>query len=178
MDRRIFLFGGAAGAAVLTRRAFAKDACLHDLKKSNLTVGTQGPGGHLNNRFQITSWEMNFEEDDKVLFDVFVSNNSGAKRVRAVHCQPFALGNWKVRTEFSAVDPGKQNVQVMSKWRADNDSNFFFIEIETTPGHFDVMDPGAGSTNANMNPQLTICHMEWHGPQQVVVEVRATDTRR
>ena len=174
MNRRHFLVGTIAVLAAPSV-LLANDPCLNDLKRSTLTVGTNRDG-HLFDLFNVTGWEMNLEEDDKVLFD-FVITNNGPKKVRAVHCQPFALGNWQVFQRFP--DVGNVSGQVFPQhFRANNDSNFFFIEINTSGNNFVPMAASNdGDSSAHTDQALTVAHMEWHHPQEVHFEVRAKDTR-
>jgi hypothetical protein len=155
----------------------ANDPCLNDLKHFALDIGTSDNHGHLVNAFHTTGWEMNFEEDDDVHFS-YVVTNDGPKQVRVIHCKPFTYGPWQIIENFPAV--GKISDHALNPapgWRADNDSNYFVVEIETTPGTFVPMDSNAPNSSATLNPQHTIAHMEWHNPQRVVLEVRAKDTR-
>lgn len=151
------------------------DPCLHDLKPSQLRVGIDDGFGHLTNIFPTSGWEMNFEEDDHVLFSYFVTN-SGPKPVRVAHCKPFTTGPWQIIDHFPPV-ANVANHLLRQDWRADNDSNYFFVEIETTGSIFSPMDGNPPQSTAKLNGQKTVVQMEWHHPQHVTVEVRARDTR-
>ena len=175
MYRRTFLVATAAGALALTQRAFANDPCIPNFKRSKKDVGT-AVGGHLSGVISdVDGWEYNFEEDNKVLFE-FVVSNPGPKRVSLAWCQPFTTGPWQILGSYP-VDPG-QNKTVVKGLRAENDSNFFFLEIASDGGGFVPVKGGTTfDCNANLNPQKTLSIMDWLKPQKVHVEIRARDTR-
>jgi hypothetical protein len=177
MKRREVILGTVA-LVVAPSILRANDPCLADLKRSKLTVGTDDNKGHLIAPiFEVTGWEMNFEEDDKVLFEFRISNQ-GPKKVRAVHCQPFTFGSWKILKRYPV---GGSVEQVSDKvigggFRANNDSNFFFIEINSTGNTWVPMSGIAGDSTAGLSSSVRGT-MEWHKEQKVVFEIRAKDTR-
>ena len=155
----------------------ANDPCLNTLKHSDLDIGTNDNHGHLVNAFHTTGWEMNFEEDDEVHFS-YVVTNPGPKQIRVIHCKPFTYGPWQIIENFPPVGVVSDHaLNPPLGWRADNDSNYFVVEIETTPGNFTPLNSNAPNSTGNLNPQQTVAHMEWSSPQHVVLEVRAKDTR-
>jgi hypothetical protein len=166
MKRRTFVLGGVAGLVSLP--AWADDPFLKDLKRERKSVGHQIPGGGLSPDFDVTGWELNVEEDDHTLFD-FIITNSGPKNVRLAHCQPFTFGPWEIIERLPAVGvvSGKE---IKHSWRCCNDSNFFFIEINSTGTTWTPVDIGNGS--GVISSDNRVLHIEWHQPQEVHFEIR------
>jgi hypothetical protein len=181
MERRTFLVGTAAGLVAATRslRLAANDPCISKLRADNLPViGDPRPGGGLNNQtINVDVCEMNFEEDDKVLFHFRVTN-TGTNNIRIFHCQPWAANSWARKETFgpftavSAHDFYKAGTQPRG-WRADNDSNAFYAEVNVG-GTWKRM---TGLTQIRLSPDVRVAHMEWHQPHEVRFEVWAVDTR-
>jgi hypothetical protein len=124
--------------------------------------------------------EMNLEEDDKVLFH-FRITNTGDNRVRIAHCKPHAANSWERRdpqrlgpfAKVNAQDFYRPGTQAGGGWRADNDSNAFYAEVEIN-GAWQQMRQ---LTQVRLSPDAKIAHMEWHQPHEVRFEVWAVDRR-
>jgi len=120
---------------------------------------------------RVIGWECNLEEDDNVLFK-FVITNHGPNKVRAVHCQPLCSGVWRVLQQFDEVAVVSGKV-LKSNWRACNDSNFFFIEINSTGNEWVPMSADNDHlSEARTDTEDKTAHMEWHSPQEVHFEVQ------
>jgi hypothetical protein len=153
------------------------DPCIPDFKRSQLDVGISGGnGGFTPTQQNIDGWEWDFEEDDHVLFD-FVVSNAGPKAIRFAHCQPYTFGPWQVLNSYP-VGPGLVNQVVVRSWRANNDSNFFFVSVEQPNGQFTpILGASTGISDASLNPAKTLGRMVWLVPQRVDVQIIAHDTR-
>jgi hypothetical protein len=168
-------------------RLFANDPPLNDLKKSDLAIWSYDNGHtETNPPLVVPAWEMNCEEDDKVLF-YFRLSNHGAKRVRIVHIQPWVFdathmkATWKVVEYLQPIAPGqtqdffKPNTQAAGGWRADNDSNAFLLQSDRGSERWDLVPPD-NLHDGWMDIQKTVAHMEWHNPE-IHFEVRSVDRR-
>jgi hypothetical protein len=178
VDRRQFLVASSAAAAIsFASRSFANDPCIPDFKRSKLDVGFQGAvGGFTTWKKDVDGWEFNFEEDDHVLFDIVISN-TGPKTVQLAHCQPYTTGPWQVLHQYQ-VASGQKSLTVVRNWRVNNDSNFFFMEIEQPGGGFlPILGSSTGVSDASLNPAKTIGRMAWLVPQKVDIQIIAHDTR-
>ena len=121
---------------------------------------------------------MNLEEDDKVRFHFRVTNIGGNK-VRIFHCQPWAADSWVRKDLFgpflsvNAHDFYKAGTQADGGWRADNDSNAFYAEVNIG-GNWQRM---RGLTQIRASADAKVAHMEWRQPQELRFEVWAVDNR-
>lgn len=168
MKRREFILSLLGGMVAFALPARADDPFLKDLRKERLSVGHRISGGGLQREFDVTGWELNIEEDDHTLFDFIVTNN-GPKSVRLAHCQPFTFGPWEIIERFPSVG-AVSGKEVKHSWRCCNDSNFFFIEINTSGNTWTPIDVGNGSGIISSGNKVV--HIEWHQPQEVHFEIR------
>lgn len=188
MKRRNFLIGCLAGLGTIARstRVFANDPPLNDLKRSELLIGTTNGTVPIVPPIKVVTWEMNFEEDDKVLF-FFRLSNAGSRNVRIIHIQPWMSDPqhfqalWKIVETLPSIGPGqtkdfyKAGTQAAGGWRADNDSNGFLVQIEKGSGIWDTI-PVESAQNGWTDIKQTVAHMEWHNPE-IHFEVRSIDRR-
>ena len=182
MRRRSFLTTLGAGAFAVSRsvRLLANDPCLSKLRGETIsTIGDPATGGGLSGQVHnVGVCEMNLEEDDKVRFHFRVTN-TGDNQVRIFHCQPWAADSWARKEVFgpfpkvNARDFYKAGTQAAGGWRADNDSNAFYAEVNVG-GTWQRM---GGLTQVRPSADAKIGHMEWHQPHEVRFEVWALDTR-
>jgi hypothetical protein len=179
MERRHFLATSIASVLGLRHSArifAADDPPVADWKESDLIIGDPAPGGGLSNIQRIHLWEMNLEEDDQVRF-YFRITNTGPREVRVVHCQPWAADSWarkEILGPFGTVtqhDFHKAGWAAQGGWRADNDSNAFYLLVNNG-GHW---EPVQGRTRGWGDRNTA--HLEWYEPQEVRFEVRSTDRR-
>jgi hypothetical protein len=158
----------------------ANDPCINSVRAETLSIiGDPADGGGLNNQVpNVVVCEMNFEEDDKVLFHFRVTN-TGDNQIRIFHCQPWAGNSWARKETFgpfpkvNALDFYKVGTQAHGGWRADNDSNAFYAEVNVG-GNWQRM---GRLTNLNLGGGAKVAHMEWHQPPEVRFEVWAVDNR-